>query len=266
MKYVYLGSALLISSVAAWYSIIGLATLFSGAYVPVIIMGIVLELGKIISSSWLFKNWSTAPKFLKAYLLTAILTLMLITSIGIFGYLSKAHIEQTAPSAGIELQISSLDSRAQREQNKITDAEKIIEQLDSQVQALINNQRISGPNGASSLRRSQIKEREELTKTIDEAEKVVQYLQGEKITLQNQVQEIELEVGPIKYVAELFFADNSTENLERAVRYLILLIIFVFDPLAIALIICSNITFSDFGMRSLDSSKIHTIRMKKPKK
>ena len=91
-------SALSISGVAIFYSVIGLATIFPGAFVPVVIMGGVLEVGKLITASWLYRNWKFTPFMLKTYLTTAVIRLSLITSMGIFGFLSKAHLEQNLAS------------------------------------------------------------------------------------------------------------------------------------------------------------------------
>ena len=112
-------SALSISGVAIFYSVIGLATIFPGAFVPVVIMGGVLEVGKLITASWLYRNWKFTPFMLKTYLTTAVIVLSLITSMGIFGFLSKAHIEQTAMSDEQSAQVEQLDDKLARSEAKI---------------------------------------------------------------------------------------------------------------------------------------------------
>ena len=152
MAYLVLLVALAISGVAAWYSIVGLAAIFASAKIPVIIMGSSLEIGKLVTASWLYQNWNRVPLLLKTYLTIAVVVLMFITSMGIFGFLSKAHIDQTIVSGDNSLIIEQLDQRIDRERTRITDAELVISQLDQAVQTLIDYDRIRGDDGAISVR------------------------------------------------------------------------------------------------------------------
>jgi hypothetical protein len=128
-----LSIALAISGVAAWYSIVGLMAIFSSAAVAIAIMGGVLEVGKLVTASWLYHNWQTAPRVLRWYLTSAVVVLMFITSMGIYGFLSKAHIDQMIITGDNSLEISTIQSRIDREQRIIDDANKVISQLDSAV-------------------------------------------------------------------------------------------------------------------------------------
>lgn len=235
--------AIAISGVAAWYSIVGLMAIFAAAAVPIAIMGGVLEVGKLITASWLYQNWKTAPKLLRAYLTTSVIVLMFITSMGIFGFLSKAHIDQTIVSDDNSIEIEFLDQQIEEQQRRIDDATKVIGQLDSAVQKLIDFDRIRGRDGAVAVRESQRVERSTLTGIISDAGDRIKQLRKEKQEFSRQQLELEAEVGPIKYIAELF-VDDSTGLLDDAVRWVIIIIIFVFDPLAVLLLIAANISLT----------------------
>lgn len=244
MAWLTLIVALAISGVAAWYSIVGLMAIFAAAALPIAIMGGVLEVGKLLTASWLYQNWKTAPKLLKSYLTTAVIVLMFITSMGIFGFLSKAHIDQTLVGGDNSLEIQSLDQQIEQEQRRIKDAEMVIRQLDTAVQTLIDYDRIRGKDGAIAVRQSQAVERTSLSGIISEASKNIKQLRDEKQPLQRQQLQLEAEVGPIKYIAALFYTDTNKNVLEEAVRWVIITIIFVFDPLAVLLVIAANMSLS----------------------
>ena len=244
MGWLTLVVALAISGVAAWYSIVGLMAIFAAAAIPIAIMGGVLEVGKLLTASWLYQNWKIAPRLLKTYLTAAVIVLMFITSMGIFGFLSKAHIDQTLVGGDNSLEIQSLDQQIEQEQRRIKDAELVIKQLDAAVQALINYDRIRGRDGAIAVRQNQAVERASLSGIISEASKNIKQLRNEKQPLQRQQLQLEAEVGPIKYIAALFYTDTNKNVLEEAVRWVIITIIFVFDPLAVLLVIAANMSLS----------------------
>ena len=237
--------ALAISGVAAWYSIVGLMAIFSGATTAIIIMGGVLEAGKLVTASWLYRNWKTIPFLLKSYLTSAVIVLMFITSMGIFGFLSKAHLEHSISVGGTnELQISNLERQIERQQAIITDAETVLSQLDSQVATLIEYDRIRGPSGSIAVRESQSEERSLLNETINAAYSRIESIQEELSSLLQEKLAIEVEVGPLKYIAELIYGNQARDFFDEAVRWVILLIVFVFDPLAVLLLIAANMTLS----------------------
>lgn len=246
MAYLVLFVALAISGVAAWYSIAGLAAIFAAAKIPVIIMGGSLEVGKLVTASWLYQNWKRVPFLLKSYLTLAVVVLMFITSMGIFGFLSKAHIDQTIVSGDNTLLIEQLDQKIAREQKRIDDANLVIAQLDSAVQTLIDYDRIRGDDGAIAVREEQKDERDNLNNIIDDAYSVMGDLQSDRLELSQEQLSIEAEVGPIRYIAELIYGDETDEAiLNSAVRIVILIIIFVFDPLAVLLLVAANMSLRD---------------------
>jgi len=246
MAYLVLLVALAISGVAAWYSIAGLAAIFAAAKIPVIIMGGTLEVGKLVTASWLYQNWKRVPFLLKSYLTLAVIVLMFITSMGIFGFLSKAHIDQTIVSGDNTLLIEQLDQKIAREQKRIDDANLVIAQLDSAVQTLIDYDRIRGDDGAIAVREGQKDERDNLNSIIDDAYSVMGDMQSDRLELSQEQLSIEAEVGPIRYIAELIYGDETNEAiLNSAVRIVILIIIFVFDPLAVLLLVAANMSLRD---------------------
>ena len=240
LDYLVLAVALILSGVAAYYSVVGLAAIFSGAFLSVVLMGSALELGKLVAASWLYRNWEEAPKLIKYYLSVAIVILMFITSMGIFGFLSKAHIEQTTITGDNSLQIELLDKKIQREQKRITDAELVISQLDQAVQTLMDYDRVRGPNGAIATREKQKAERADLNVIIDNAQVIITELQQEKFILNREQIAFEAEVGPIKYIADFIYGEADKKLIEKAVRAVIVIIVLVFDPLAIILLIAAN--------------------------
>jgi hypothetical protein len=240
-----LAVAIVISIVAAYYSIVGLTTIFAAAVMPVIIMGSVLECGKLCAVSWLYHNWLIVPRLLQIYLISAIFVLMFITSIGIFGFLSRAHIDQTLFSGDNTIEISVIDNQIKNKRKSISDKERVIEQLDSIVEVLITAQRIRGNDGSVAVRKQQESDRKELTLGIDNDTIDIDKLHKQKSVLQKEQLQLQAEVGPIKYIAELFYGENtSAQILESSVRWIIIIIIFAFDPLAVLLLLAANIGLS----------------------
>ena len=233
-------SALAVSVVAGYFSIVGLTTIFPAVFASIVAMGVVLEIAKLVTASWLYRNWSKAAVLLKTYFTAAVVVLSLITSMGIYGYLSKAHIEHTITMGGNnELQIATIERKIATQQRRISDAEKVTAQLDQAVQILQEYDRIRGPDGALAVREGQSEERNSLNSTIDDATQVIETLQAELAPYREEALRIEADVGPIKYIAALIY-ENPEESIDSAVRIVILLLVLVFDPLAILLVIAAN--------------------------
>jgi predicted nucleic acid-binding Zn-ribbon protein len=233
-------SAISISVIAAGYSIVGLATLFAGAVVPIIAMGSALEVGKLVAASWLYHNWnSDVPRLLKGYLFGAIIVLIFITSLGIFGFLSKAHLDQVKPVSGNNIKIELLDKQINQQSLIIERAEKQISLLDKALEVYIDKEYVT--RGLKE-RKKQEEERNTLNTAINEASDKIAELTNQKASLSLEQDKIEAEVGPIKYVAELIYGEQAQDNFDKAVRFVILILIFVFDPLAVLLLIAANIS------------------------
>ena len=254
-------SAISISIIAAAYSIIGLATLFAGAVVPIIAMGSALEIGKLVAASWLYQNWQNdVPKLLKTYLFTAIIVLIFITSMGIFGFLSKAHLDQVKPTSSNTIKIKAIDNQIVRQQNTIDRSEKTLTQLDKSIEVFLDNDFAS--RGLKE-RQKQEEERKQLNIAIKNASDEIAKLSNEKANLQLAQDKIEAEVGPIKYVAELIYGDTAENHFDEAVRIVILILIFVFDPLAVLLLIAANISLKQWRTKKTLVKDIHNEDLKK---
>ena len=254
-------SAISISIIAAAYSIIGLATLFAGAVIPIIAMGSALEIGKLVAASWLYQNWQNdVPKLLKTYLFTAIIVLIFITSMGIFGFLSKAHLDQVKPTSSNTIKIKTIDNQIVRQQNIIDRSEKTLTQLDKSIEVFLDNDFAS--RGLKE-RQKQEEERKQLNIAIKNASDEIAKLSNEKANLQLAQDKIEAEVGPIKYVAELIYGDTAENHFDEAVRIVILILIFVFDPLAVLLLIAANISLKQWRTKKTLVKDIHNEDLKK---
>ena len=239
-------SAISISVIAAGYSIIGLATLFAGAVIPIIMMGSALEVGKLVAASWLYHNWNRdVPRLLKAYLFSAIIILIFITSMGIFGFLSKAHLDQVKPTSSNNIKIELLNNQIKSQQLIIDRSQKTLTLLDKALEVYIDKEFVT--RGLKE-RKKQEPERLELNTAIKEASNEIGKLSEEKGILSLEQNKIEAEVGPIKYVAELIYGENAENNFDSAVRIVILILIFVFDPLAVLLLIAANISLRQWRM------------------
>ena len=257
-------TALCISGIAAYYSIVGLTAIFAAAYWPIVIMGGVLEVGKVVTTLWLHYNWARAEWKIKSYLVTAVGILMLITSMGIFGFLSKSHLDQAVPSGDVQAQVQLFDEKIKTQRDNIESDRKALTQLDSAVDQMLG--RTTDEQGATksaNLRSSQKKERARLQADIDESQKTISKLQEERSPIASKLRKVEAEVGPIKYIAALLYGDKADQNtLEAAVRWVIIIIVLVFDPLAIVLILAAT-TSIDWSKLDRKKRKLEEIEDKK---
>ena len=240
--YLMLVIAITISAIAAWYSVAGLAAIFAAAVVPVIIMGGALEAGKIVATVWLHNNWQRVSWAYKTYLVPAIVFLMLLTSMGIFGFLSKGHADQSIVSGDSMSKVAIYDEKIKSERDNIDQAKRALEQMNAQVDQMMSRTDTDrGAERAVAIRKQQARERANLQAEITKSQKAIQKLQEERAPLAAEFRKVEAEVGPIKYIAALIYGDNPDQNLlEAAVRWVIILIVVVFDPLALCLILAAN--------------------------
>ena len=210
-------TAIGLSGIAAYYSVIGLAQIFPGSYWPIIVMGSVLEVSKLVTVSWLYNNWDVTVRIMRYYFLSAIILLMLITSMGIFGYLSKAHLDTNIVVGANSVQLKTLDTQEKIAKERLT--------------YLL--QRAGDP--ATATRKIDVQ--------IQETQAELKRISNEKLPLLSEENKLTAEIGPIKYIAELFYSKDDPNFIDKAVRSVILIIIIVFDPLAVLLLIASNQTY-----------------------
>ena len=242
LSLITLAVALSLSVIAAYYSIAGLAAIFAAAVIPIMIMGSILELAKVVVTIWLHEYWTRARWLMKAYLVSAVIMLMVITSMGIFGFLSKAHSDQSLVSGDSQAKVSIFDEKIRTAKDNVDANRKALKQMDEAVdQVMGRSADEKGADKAVSIRRSQAKERARLLSEIDTEQKTIAKLNEEAAPLRAEFRKIEAEVGPIKYIAALIYGDNPDTNvLEKAVRWVIILLVCVFDPLAIMMLLAST--------------------------
>ena len=250
-------TALALAGTAAAFAVLGIMAIFSGLSTHAMIMGIVIELGKIVAVSWVYRHWEERT-VLKYLMIPFIIMAMLLTSMGVFGLLSRAYIEQSTALDTNTVMIQRLDERIDRERRVIADAELLVDQLDQTVNTLIQFNRISGPDGARAVREGQQAQRDELSSVIVQSNQSLDSMLDERATSAIAIQNMEREVGPVMFIAELVYSDEV--DIDQAVRWVIIAFIFVFDPMAIMLLMAANYSLMARGIyleRSPDSSASH---------
>lgn len=247
VTFLMLFTALALSGVAAWFSVVGLIAIFAASPFAVAVMAGTLEVAKLVCASWVYNNWHRLPGLIKGYLTVAVVILMFITSMGIFGYLSKAHLDQGVPTGEVSAKVALYDEKIATERANIDTARTALKQMDAQVDQLLNRtDDDKGANRAVAVRKQQAAERKSLQKDIEVAQTAIAKLNEERAPVAAELRKVEAEVGPIKYIAALIYGDNPDVNtLERAVRWVTILLVSVFDPLAVIMLIAAN-----FGMRN----------------
>jgi len=239
-------SGLSISAVAIYYSVVGLTAIFSAAAIPIMIMGISLEVGKLVIASWVKAYWSRIPILMRTYAVSGVVVLMVITSLGIFGFLSKAHSDQTLVSGDVQSKIAVYDEKIKTEKENIEADRRALKQLDEAVDQILGRSTTeTGADRAVAIRRSQQKERSRLQAEISQSQQSISQLNDARAPIAAEVRKVEAEVGPIKYIAAFVYGDNPDASiLERAVTWVIILIVIVFDPLAVVMLLAAQMTWA----------------------
>ena len=253
MTYLLFAVALSLSALAAYYAVMGLIAIFAAAVVPIALMGSLLEASKLVVASWLYRNWKEIPTLMKSYFVGALIVLMLLTSMGIFGFLSKAHLDQAIPTGDVQSKLALIDEKIKTEKENINANRKELTQLDAQVdQTIARTDDAKGTERAISVRRAQQKDRARILNEIGTAQAKIAKYNEERAPIASEVRKVEAEVGPIKYIAALIYGDESANDvtmLEKAVRIVTILIVIVFDPLAVLLLIAANWNLKHSGGR-----------------
>ena len=239
-------TAIALSATSAFYAVSGLVAIFAAAVIPIIVMGSMLEVSKLVVASWLYRNWKHTSILLRSYFCIALTVLMLLTSMGIFGYLSKAHLDQAVPTGDVASKVAILDEKIKTEKDNVSAARRALQQMDAQVdQTIARTTDDKGAERSVQIRRGQQKERTALLADIGSAQARIARLNEERAPIASELRKVEAEVGPIKYIAALIYGDNPDQNLlEKAVRIVILMIVLVFDPMAVLMLIAVNQTLS----------------------
>jgi hypothetical protein len=263
IAYLALISGLSISAVAVYYSVAGLVSIFSAAVVPIVVMGVALEVSKLIATLWLKLNWQRAPVFIKTYMTIAVGILMIITSMGIFGFLSKAHSDQSLVSGDVQSKIAVYDEKIKVAKDNIDANRKALKQMDEAVDQVMGRSTTeTGADKAVAIRRGQAKERTRLLSDIAAEQKTIARLSEERAPIAAEVRKVEAEVGPIKYIAAFIYGDNPDANvLEKAVTWVIIIIVSVFDPLAVILLLASQYSFQWFRKQDEEAEGDSPVRI-----
>jgi hypothetical protein len=246
LAWLLLLTGLIISAVAIYYSVVGLTAIFSAAVIPIIIMGSALEVGKLVCASWLKANWERAPAYMKYYMISAVIILMFITSMGIFGFLSKAHNDQNLVSGDVQSKIAIYDEKIKTERENIEANRKALKQMDATIDETIARSKTDqGAVNANAMRQRQAKERTQIQADIAKSQKSIVALNEERSPIAAEVRKVEAEVGPIKYIAKFIYGERGADEnmLEQAVTWIIVLIVVVFDPLAVIMLLAAQMTF-----------------------
>jgi hypothetical protein len=246
LAYLLLLTGLTISSVAIYYSVVGLTAIFSAAAVPIMIMGVSLEVAKLVCATWIKQHWAQVPRLMKTYMCIAITVLMLITSMGIFGFLSKAHNDQNLVSGDVGAKLAIYDEKIATARSNIEADRKQLAQMDAAVdQVMSRSTSENGADKANAIRNSQKRDRAALAKDIESNQTVISRLNDEAAPVRAENRKVEAEVGPIKYIAAFIYGVAPDAGmLERAVTWIIIMIVIVFDPLAVIMLLAAQMTFA----------------------
>jgi hypothetical protein len=257
MTYLLYFTAVCLSAVAAYYSIAGLASIFAAAVIPIVVMGSVLEFAKLVVASWIYRSWNQIPILMRSYFVVALVILMSLTSMGIFGYLSKAHLDQAVPTGDVASKLAIYDEKIKTEKENIDAARAQLKQMDAAVdQTMARSDDSKGAERSLQIRKSQQKERTNLLNDIGSAQGKIAKLNEERAPIASELRKVEAEVGPIKYIAALLYGDNPDQSiLEKAVRIVIIMIVIVFDPLAVLLLMAASIPLKKEGEQNGSSTE-----------
>ncbi len=237
---------LMLSAVAAFYSVTGLAYIFASVFLPIVIMGTTLEAAKLVAASWIYRSWRFAPKILVAYLTVGVLLLMLITDIGIFGYLSRAYLEQQAPltllaSSNAAVERDADLARQQYERDDAALAAFVEGDVANDVIAeLTAYARLTGANGAVEVLRSQNAIQQELQTNLQVSSAALSAAERAFAEVEQETQIQRVDVGPLLFVAKAYYGNEDLSTMDTVATAFILLILVVFDPMAIALLLAAQ--------------------------
>jgi hypothetical protein len=267
INYIALAVALALSVCSAYFSIMGLATIFAAAKIQVLVMGSIIEAAKVVAISWSYRNWDVAPRLIKYYLVVAIVILMAITSMGTFGYLSKAHQDQAIPVGDVVAQLTIIDQKIQVSKDNIEAGRKALAQMDQAVdQIMARSTDETGADKAVRTRRAQQKERRKILAEIETEQRSIAALNQERAPIASEVRKVEAEVGPIRYIAKLMYgSDPDGLMLEQAVIWVIIMIVVVFDPLAVVLLLAGNFGLNHNRVQDLPVMRPRAVKQAEPK-
>jgi len=240
-------TGLALSGVAGFYSVVGLAMIFSGAYWPVIVLAGMLEVSKLVAVSWMYRYRHLAGYLLRTYFFAAILVLMCVTSMGIFGYLTRAHVESETGYTTAQLTLQEVqlrESQLQQERDQInTELKALTDQSNQLVAQLGAKERLTGSSGAVTVQRQTTARRAALLADLKRINGELTTVQKERITVETDTNKATADIGPLRYVAQAVYGTDDVATIRKSVVWLTGILMVVFDPMAIMLLIAANILF-----------------------
>jgi hypothetical protein len=237
--------ALALACVSATFSIDGLTAIFAGAFWPVITMGAALEAGKLVAAAWLTEHWRSAPLLLRLVLVAMIGLLMSLNAIGVFGFLTRAHLDHMA-AVDLALADRTADTKVRLaiQGQTVADLDRRIAQIDA---AIEESTRLGRPIGAMTISDQKRRDRADIVAARQREAQALAGLQIEKARTDAQRRRAEADVGPVRYLAELMGIPAT--DLERPVRLLTLALVAVLDPMAVVLLLAAGIHTTRAGSR-----------------
>ena len=238
----------MLSAVAAFYSVTGLAYIFASVFWPIVIMGGILEAAKLAAASWIYRTWRVAPKILVAYLTVGVLLLMGITDIGIFGYLSRAYLEQQAPLTLLASNNTAAERDADLAREQYERDEAVLtafiegDTANAVIEELTAYARLTGANGAVEVLRSQNEIQRELQANLQVSSAALSVAERAVAEVEQEAQVQRVDVGPLLFVAKAIYGNEDLSTMDTVETAFILLILVVFDPMAIALLLAAQTT------------------------
>jgi len=237
--------ALALACVSAAFSIDGLTAIFAGAFWPIITMGAALEAGKLVAAAWLTEYWRSAPFLLRVVLVAMIGVLMSLNAVGVFGFLTRAHLDHMAAvDLALADRTAESEARLAIQSRTVADLDRRIAQIDA---AIEESTRLGRPVGAMTISDQKRRDRADIVAARQREAQAFAGLRIEKARIDAQHRRAEADVGPVRYLAELI--GTPATDLERPVRLLTLALVVVLDPLAVALLLAAGTHTRRLGSR-----------------
>lgn len=258
-------AAIVLSIVSAYFSLNGIQTIFSGAVIGATLMGGSLEFAKISATVWLYSWWKKSSKWLKGYLIFAVSVLILISSIGIFGFLSKAYVQQGTSVEQLQSQVSFIDTNIQRYETNIGRYEEQLRLLDESIDIYFEYDQAT--RGLDQLD-AQEERRQAIQNNILQNQNSINELLNQRFEIEQRISQESVDVGPIRYIAAILYGeDNAEDRFDDAARLFIILLVLVFDPFAVLLMVSGNMAIDEASGKKKRKRRTYKPRKKKePKK
>ena len=242
-------TGLVLSGIAGYYSVVGLAMIFAGAYWSVVVLASILEVAKLVAVTWLYRYRFLAGRLLRMYFYGAVLVIFLVTSMGIFGYLTRAHAETEGALTEVSLTLDEINTREQSIKSQQTNLTNELTNINSQSNQLITQlgarERLTGTSGAVTVQRQTSLRKQAILAELKQSNTDLSTIQKERIAATTLTSQTTAEIGPLRYVAKAIYGTDDIDTIRKAVIFLTLILMVVFDPMALMLLIAANVLFME---------------------